>query len=504
MVWTGHPGVGPGSAGLHLRVLNCIYFEHDHALVLLAAVMGVFGAAATMRLVQRTMVETGVARLYWTFLAAVTSGAAIWATHFIAMIGYDPGVPVTLDGSLTAASALLAVAGSALGLMMATARSRLFAAICGGGTIGLAIAAMHYVGMFAYRADGIVTWLPEYVVASLVFSVGLSALAIDRARADPTRFSYLATGLLVAAILFLHFTGMAAFRVTPLPGVEVTTDSEVFTSLAGAIAMVALLIMGSGISTQLVDADADAQARSQEQLRHIALHDTLTGLANRRHFNEALQARCVQLQEDGSAFALLLIDLDRFKPINDLLGHPTGDKVLQKVAVRLRRAVRADDLVARIGGDEFAVIASDMDEGEGVGELADRILELLARPFVVEGQTAEMGASVGIALAPVDGTDGESLTVHADLALYTAKRDGRGRARLFDQHLSEAMHERRTLEADLRRASHGGEFQTVYQPIRDAAGGGDSPALRRSSAGIARCVAWSRRASSFPLPKNWA
>ncbi len=453
-----------------MRVLNCIYFEHDHSLLLLAALLCVFGAAAMMRLFQRMLLESGrEARLYWTFLATMTSGAAVWATHFIAMLGYNPGVPVTLDGDLTAASGLIAVVGGGAGLLLATTRNRFLAAICGGGIIGLSIAAMHYVGMFAYRVDGIVHWSPLYVCVSLLIAVVLSALAIDAARVSPERRSHLATGLMVAAILMLHFTGMAGFSVTPLPGVRLPLDSGGFDTLVATIAVVSLMILGIGISTHLVD--ANARARAQEQLRHLALHDTLTGLANRRHFNEALQARCVQLADGGPAFTLLMIDLDRFKPVNELLGHPVGDKVLQKVACRLRRAVRADDLVARIGGDEFAVIAGDVGEGEELDDLAERIVELLARPFLVDGRSAELGASVGIALAPADGRDVESLTGHADLALYTAKREGRGRARLIGQQLSAAIHQRRTLEADLRRANLRDDFHLVYQPVRDAVGG---------------------------------
>ena len=165
-----------------MRVLTCLYHEHNLWIVVLAALMCLVGCLASMKLFERTFIESGTARFQWCFLSAFTAGSAIWATHFIAMLGYRPGVPVTLDGTLTVLSALIAVGGIALGLMVAWTRNRFISVFTGGGIIGLSIAAMHYVGMFAYRADGIVRWLPEYVIASLILTVGFSALTIDRLR----------------------------------------------------------------------------------------------------------------------------------------------------------------------------------------------------------------------------------------------------------------------------------------------------------------------------------
>ncbi|MEH6756656.1 MAG: EAL domain-containing protein [Parasphingorhabdus sp.] len=453
-----------------MRVLTCLYHEHNLWIVALAAVMCFVGSLTSIKLFQRTLTETGAARYQWCFLSAVTAGSAIWATHFIAMLGYRPEVPVTLDGPLTLLSALIAVGGTAVGLSVASARNRVIAVLTGGGIIGLSIAAMHYVGMFAYRADGIVKWLPEYVIASLFMAVILSSLVIDQVRKiGMSKKIGLPSGLLVAAIVSLHFTGMAAFTVAPLPGVQAGADSEVFTALAGAIAMVALIIIGAGVSTHLVE--GRTRSESQDQLQYIALHDALTEVANRRAFAEALEVECDRLNKYGRPFALLMIDLDRFKPINDTLGHPVGDVVLQKVALRLRRAVRNGDMVARIGGDEFAVIAYGLTSEDESHALAGRIVEILRRPFIIQGQVAELGASVGVSLAPAHGNDHETLVQNTDVALYTAKRADERGYRLFEPSMQEIIQRRRFLEADLRRACMREDFKIAYQPIIDSATG---------------------------------
>jgi diguanylate cyclase (GGDEF)-like protein len=453
-----------------MRVLTCLYHDHNLWIVALAAVMCVVGSLTSVKLFQRTFAESGAPRYQWCFLSAFTAGSAIWATHFIAMLGYRPGVPVALDGMLTVLSALIAVGGTALGLLVATSRNRFVAVVTGGGIIGLSIAAMHYVGMFAYRADGIVRWLPEYVIASLLLSVLLSSLAVDRVKKiGMSKKIGLPSGLFAAAIVTLHFTGMAAFTVIPLPGVQAGADSKAFAELAAAVAMVALMIIGAGISTHLVE--RRTRSNSQEQLHYIALHDALTDVPNRRAFAEGLKRECDKLGNGGQPFALFMIDLDRFKPINDTLGHPVGDIVLQKVAGRLRHAVRRGDMVARIGGDEFAVIAYGLASEEEVHALAGRIVEILGRPFIIRGEVAELGASVGVSLAPEHGKDHETLVQYTDVALYTAKRaDTRG-YRLFEPSMQEAIQRRRFLETDLRRACMREDFKIAYQPIIDSATG---------------------------------
>jgi diguanylate cyclase (GGDEF)-like protein len=187
--------------------------------------------------------------------------------------------------------------------------------------------------------------------------------------------------------------------------------------------------------------------------------DPLTGLSNRRLLNQVLHDLLDNAPSDLK-HALLIIDLDRFKPINDVLGHSAGDALLCLVARRLRREIREDDLLVRLGGDEFVILIAGGDRAE---RLAARVVDVLSRPFLVSGQVANIGASVGIARLSGPGASADDVMRHADLALFEAKRAGRRTWRLFDPAMAAAAHARRELETDLRKALALGEMSVVYQ-----------------------------------------
>ena len=192
--------------------------------------------------------------------------------------------------------------------------------------------------------------------------------------------------------------------------------------------------------------------------------DPLTGLPNRMRFQTRLNEARSRLERNREGFAVLAVDLDRFKHVNDTLGHPIGDALLQKVAERLQSAVRPTDTVARFGGDEFAVLQGSVSDVVGAETLANRIVDLLGRAYIVEGHLINIGASVGVAIAPADGGDSDILLKNADLALYRAKTDGRDTFRFFEPELDARMQARRSLELDLRKALAMHEFELVYQP----------------------------------------
>ncbi len=207
----------------------------------------------------------------------------------------------------------------------------------------------------------------------------------------------------------------------------------------------------------------------QAELTHLAYHDPLTGLPNRTLFYQRI-GRAFDAVAEAGGFAVLCLDLDGFKPINDLLGHATGDALLRQFAARLTRALGPRDTAARMGGDEFAILHAGADE-ESALDLAHKIAELSQQPFDFDGEVVSVAVGIGIAHAPADGGDIDALLHSADLALYSAKRAGRGNIRSYAPDLDHAAADRRRLEAELRRAIENGEFELHYQPILDLKAG---------------------------------
>ncbi|HVX80209.1 MAG TPA: PAS-domain containing protein, partial [Devosiaceae bacterium] len=220
------------------------------------------------------------------------------------------------------------------------------------------------------------------------------------------------------------------------------------------------MVGGGWISTH---EDVTEQHKSEEMIRHLARHDALTNLPNRVLFREEMAMLDNRIRR-GERMAVLCVDLDRFKAVNDSLGHAAGDRALKVAAQRLREAARDKDIVARLGGDEFAVLAGPFENPRHAGLIAQRIVKAMEQPINLDGHVVVVGASVGIAVAPVDGEDAETLLRNADLALYRAKNDGRSGYHFFERGMDEALKHRRSLELGLKRALGADEFRLVFQP----------------------------------------
>src|ERR1017187_1189384 len=212
--------------------------------------------------------------------------------------------------------------------------------------------------------------------------------------------------------------------------------------------------------------DITERLAAEERIKHLAHYDALTGLPNRVTFYERLET-VLSRQRRSETIGVLSLDLDRFKNVNDTLGHPIGDLLLQAAADRMRSCVRSEDLVARLGGDEFAIVQVSSTPTSDVSALAARLIEVVGAPYDLEGHQVNVGASVGIAIAPTDGDKPDQLMKSADLALYRAKADGGGDYRFFEVEIDARMQARRALELDLRKAIVNGEFELYYQPIID-------------------------------------
>lgn len=211
--------------------------------------------------------------------------------------------------------------------------------------------------------------------------------------------------------------------------------------------------------------DISEQKRLEEQIRHMAQHDALTGLPNRRLFNEIMQVELAQARRHRKKIGVLFLDLDRFKEINDTLGHATGDELLKETASRLRAVIRVSDTVARIGGDEFNVIIPDVDHPELAAEVAQKILNEIRKPFTIRGRELNVSTSIGISVFPHDSEEMDTLLRYADIAMYHAKEKGRNNYQFYNPIINSRSIERTMFENSLRRAIAHNEFRLFFQPL---------------------------------------
>jgi diguanylate cyclase (GGDEF)-like protein/PAS domain S-box-containing protein len=211
--------------------------------------------------------------------------------------------------------------------------------------------------------------------------------------------------------------------------------------------------------------DITAVRQSQRDAARLSQYDSLTGLANRHRMSKRLTATLIAYKAAKRSCALMMLDLDRFKQVNDTLGHPAGDELLKQVAQRLERIIGSKGEIGRLGGDEFQVMLPDIDDRGRLGEIANSVIQMVSQPYSLDGSRAIIGTSVGIAIAPYDGVDTDELVSSADLALYAAKGGGRGQYRFFSSELKDGARLRRQIEEDLRDAIQNDQLELHYQPI---------------------------------------
>ncbi|MDB5523558.1 MAG: bifunctional diguanylate cyclase/phosphodiesterase [Rhizobium sp.] len=444
-----------------ISVINCITNQHNIWLVLVAAIVCVSGSWAVIRLHLRGRSASSSEALGWQFLAATAAGASIWATHFIAIIAYQAGTPVTFDPVLTIISLLVAMVGSYCGFIVAGMPRISWAPAAGGAIVGLSVAIMHYTGMLAYIAQGTIDWNTNYIVVSVLLAVVFTALAIHvSSRQYRIDGKLAAVGLLTIAIVSLHFTGMTAFKITPVVIDDGYSNPAAMQAMALAIALVSLIIVGSVLASYLIDSQTRTQTLNQ--LKRMALSDSLTGLANRASYRDHLAARIQLADNGGQRFALAAIDLDRFKEINDLRGHSAGDEALKMLAERMRHFNDGSLFIARIGGDEFSMIMPVVDRSS-LRKTLMRLRAELLKPFDIDSVELSVGASIGVCIYPDDAQESEALINNTDLALYRAKTEIIDKICFFDNVMDEAVRSRRELAAELRQAMESNQLEVFYQ-----------------------------------------
>ncbi|AKV07095.1 diguanylate phosphodiesterase [Pseudomonas fluorescens NCIMB 11764] len=469
--------------------LNC---THDPFLVLLAYLVACVGGFATLDMAERVgHSENPASQRLWRWVGSACLAGGIWAMHFIGMLAFQAPVEINYELPITIASLLIALSASWLAmLVLSHPHLNIWqyaqASIC----IGLGIATMHYVGMAAMRSNAMTYYQPGLFTLSIVIAIAASFAALllsSRLRNGSgtthqlVKFS--ASLVLGAGIISMHFTGMAAFNLVLPTGSPLTLPGDNnHLQLGLTVAVMTLLIIGSSISAALADKKLQYKERDLQRvntllgqldqarlsLQHVANYDALTNLINRRGFNQIFAERLLQKTNEGGMLAVMFLDIDHFKRINDSLGHDAGDELLKVLAQHIKGSVRGhENVVARFGGDEFCLLISLRDREEA-RHMAQRIMLKMKEPIELSGRRMVMTTSIGISLFPDDGTTCEELLKHADLALYQSKGNGRNGLNFFSSNLKTRATLELQLEEELRQAlSENSGLVLHYQPVQD-------------------------------------
>lgn len=452
-----------------LKVLQCFTVDHDYRYTVAAVFICMLGSFVTIRLFSRARLATGLQKVNWLFLAGVNGGASIWTTHFVAMLGYVAVGEVGYDPSLTGMSLLVAITAATAGFGISAYGGRSALVEAGGMILGLGIAAMHYTGMAAYSVQGIILQDKTYVIASLVLGAVLGAVAVNRVARPVNWFcQYSAVTFLILAIAAMHYTGMASISFIFDPRMVIAENLLPPAVMGSSAVALTLVLLAVGLSTYVIDTQSTLQAVAR--YRHLSLHDPLTGIPNRAAFIEHLNRRTRHVGM-GAHTALLSIDLDRFKEINDVHGHAAGDAVLRAIADRASSALKGDEFLARIGGDEFVAMTNAYYTRADGMEFANRLIGQINRPVQWNGQTFCVGASVGISVRNASSIDVDTLMAQADVAMYRAKSGGSDSICFYDKSMDEAARKRNALAVAMRSGLANDEFELYYQQQNDTRSG---------------------------------
>ncbi|WP_219096869.1 bifunctional diguanylate cyclase/phosphodiesterase [Pseudomonas sp. UMAB-40] len=474
-------------------ILNC---AHNPFLVLLAYVVACATGFATLDITERVgHAEKAASQRLWRWVGAGCLAGGIWAMHFISMLAFQAPIEINYQLPITLISLLFALTASWLAMHTLSHRHVSFwqtlrAAVW----IGLGIATMHYVGMAAMQSNATAYYDPALFALSVVIAIGasLAALVISRHLREGSGVAhqllkYTASLVLGAGIVSMHFTGMAALSlVLPIDSVQQLPGDNNHLQLGLTVAMMTLLIIGSSISAALADKklqhkECDLQRvntllgqldQARLSLQQVAHYDALTNLINRRGFNQIFAEKLLDTANEGGMLAVMFLDIDHFKRINDSLGHDAGDELLKVLASHIKDSVRShDDVVARFGGDEFCILIGlhDLEEARN---MAQRIMLKMKDPIELAGRSMVMTTSIGISVFPQDGTTCEELLKNADLALYQSKGSGRNGLHFFSPHMKTRATLELQLEEELRYAlRNDAGLILYYQPIYDLKSG---------------------------------
>ncbi|UCJ15622.1 EAL domain-containing protein [Pseudomonas sp. MM211] len=459
--------------------------SYDLSLVFISLCVAILASYTALDLAGRTSTAKGTAAALWIGGGALAMGIGIWSMHFVGMLAFSLPIPLGYDLAITLLSLAIAMLASGFALWLVSQPSMpVWHWLLGALVMGAGISAMHYIGMQALMMEPGIDYDPLLFALSLLIAVLASAAALwiaFRLRRQ-TPYVRLARGgaavIMGFAIVGMHYTGMAAASF-PAGSYCGAANSGLDTGwLASLIIIVTLAVLAIALLTSVLDARLEARtatlssslAEANQELTMLALHDNLTRLPNRLLLEDRIDQSMRKIQRNGGHFVLMFLDLDGFKPVNDAFGHHVGDLLLREVGQRLRESLRAQDTLARVGGDEFVLLA-ELSERDDAATIAGQVVSLLAQPFVVGDHELRISTSVGIALYPGDGLDQQELLRNADAAMYHAKRAGKNDYSFFEASMNTNARNQLQLLHDLRAALSRDEFVLHYQPKFDASNG---------------------------------
>ncbi|MCW1937017.1 EAL domain-containing protein [Pseudomonas sp. MDMC_285] len=452
--------------------------SYDFALVFLSLCVAILASYTALDLAGRITGAQGAARVLWIGGGAVAMGLGIWSMHFVGMLAFRLPIDLGYDLAITLLSLAIAMLASGFALWLVSQPELPAWHLClGAVAMGAGIGAMHYIGMAAMRMQPGIVYDPMLFALSLLIAVAASGAALliaFRLRRHTRHVRLLRGGAAVImgfAIVGMHYTGMAAANFP-----EGSFCGAAFSGLdsgwlASLVIVTTLAVLAIALLTSVLDARLEARtellssslAKANAELTQLALHDGLTKLPNRLLLEDRINQNILKLQRNGGYFALLFMDLDGFKPVNDAFGHHVGDQLLVAVAQRLRAHLRANDSLARIGGDEFVLLA-ELRHPDDASNVASHVVGLLSQPFEIDGHELRVSTSVGIALYPGDGIDQQELLINADAAMYHAKSLGKNGYSFFESSMNTNARQQLQLLHDLRAALERGELCLHYQP----------------------------------------
>jgi len=451
--------------------------SYDSFTVIVSILVAMLASFTALDMAGRVASSTGKVALVWLFGGGFAMGVGIWAMHFIGMLSMSLDMVMSYDPTLTVTSMVVAVLASVFALWLVCSTPTLpWLRLCGGAVVlGSGVVAMHYTGMAALMFTPGITWNWGWVAASVAIALVASGAALWLAfnlREGHGRVTALRLGASVVmgcAIAGMHYTGMAAAN---FPMHSHATHMGVNSNwLAVVVTVVTLAILGITLLVSMLDARLQARtsilahslAEANRELAQLALHDNLTRLPNRILLEDRLEQALNKANREKTQFALMFMDLDGFKAVNDAFGHHVGDNLLIGVTERMTEQMKGHYTLARMGGDEF-VLLLEIDEPNDAAAVADTMVKAVDRPFDISRYELVVSLSIGIAVYPGDGKDDRELMFNADAAMYHTKNNGRNGYTFFQPSMNTLAQSQLQLNNDLWQALDNEELRLFYQP----------------------------------------